>query len=82
MVGALYIPHGSDETCLKKTNSELMKSLYIPHGSDETVSSELFTVCFICFISHMVQMKRGKKMKKYYELENFISHMVQMKPLS
>ncbi len=36
MVGALYIPHGSDETCLKKTNSELMKSLYIPHGSDET----------------------------------------------
>ncbi|ACI21313.1 hypothetical protein THEYE_A2026 [Thermodesulfovibrio yellowstonii DSM 11347] len=56
----LYIPHGSDETFSYSKRKALSgsPSLYIPHGSDETILYFANSVFYVCFISHMVQMKR------------------------
>ena len=58
----------------------VMRMLYIPHGSDESRKTLWLHGHWLCFISHMVQMKEDNLDYLYGNIAaTFISHMVQMK---
>jgi len=60
---------------------ESSKGLYIPHGSDESSCRQSAGRAYLCFISHMVQMKVFVFDEARDLILSFISHMVQMKAL-
>jgi len=75
----LYIPHGSDESNIKRTTARPFLCLYIPHGSDERSIIFEHRISHVSFISHMVQMKAETVQRCVSGKSSFISHMVQMK---
>jgi len=59
---ALYIPHGSDNTSLRRKTMSEEEALYIPHGSDNTSAVDDWLIRLLDFISHMVQIIRKNRL--------------------